>query len=206
MIGHKNKLSPDYKITIAIHKRCFLLVAIFLLSLVGAGATPFISGIFTGPASALNETQRGLISQNCGSIRQSLKQLQVSDSRTRVYLGSIYETILSDYMAPLVTSINNNNLISNTTSAIITQQSDFSVSRSNFSSTYIEYQRTLESLVNYDCMSDPDGFYEKLESAREQRADLEAIVAQMRTKLDTHISTIKTLINELENESEAGND
>lgn len=157
----------------------------------------------TNSAAALSETQRGVISQNCGSIRQSLKQLQVADSRTRVYLGSIYETMLSDYLDPLATRINNNNLsLTDNGASLLTQESDFTVSRNSFSSTYVAYQRALEELADYDCLSDPDGFYEQLESVREQRADLAALVAQMRTKVDTHVETVQALVNQLSTEEE----
>ena len=171
-----------------------------LLCIFAAVALVGLATFMHGSASvaALSETQRGRISQNCGSIQQSLRQLQVADSRTRVYLGSIYETVLSDYLTPLATRVANNNLSLNTFGAsLITQQSDFSVSRSSFSSTYISYQRALEELVDYDCRTDPDGFYEKLEAVREQRADLAALVAQIRAKLTTHQTTVQSLRNQL---------
>ena len=166
---------------------------------------PLVTVVSSRRAVALSETQRGVISQNCGSIQQSLRQLQVADSRTRVYLGSIYEVILSDYMSPLATRVANNNLSLNTHGAdLITQQSDFAVSRSSFSTSYIEYQRALEGLVAFDCRMDPDGFYARLESVREQRADLAALVAQMRTKLEAHVDSVQALSDDLEQETADG--
>lgn len=163
------------------------LVAVCVLAL------PVVTLMRVQAAVALSETQRGIISQNCGSIQQSLRQLQVADSRTRVYLGSIYETILSDFMTPLATRVASNGLsLEGYGADLVTQQSDFSVSRSSFSTSYIEYQRALEGLVNYNCQTDPDGFYERLETVREQRADLAALVAQIRTKLDTHKQTVRS--------------
>ena len=173
----------------------------------GAAIVAAIVVVFGGlvvvrPTLALSETERGRISQNCGSIQQSLRQLQVADSRTRVYLGSIYEVILSDFMSPLATRIANNGLsVSESGSDLIMQESDFSVSRSSFSSSYIDYQRALEGLVNYDCRMDPDGFYERLESVREQRADLAALVAQMRAKLDAHLASVHGLSQDLTEEA-----
>lgn len=166
-----------------------------------AAVLAIILSLVATPAHALSETQRGAISQNCGSLQQSLKQLQVSDSRTRVYLGSIYETIISDYMLPLSIRIAASNWSLDTNGVkLSTQHSDFSVSRSSFSATYIKYQRSLEELVSFDCLTDPDGFYEKLENVREERADLAALVAQMRAKLETHQETVKSLAENLETE------
>lgn len=171
---------------------------VMVLAVVCVLALPVVTFMRTQTAVALSEAQRGIISQNCGSIQQSLRQLQVADSRTRVYLGSIYETILSDFMTPLATRVASNGLsLEGYGADLVTQQSDFSVSRGSFSTSYIEYQRALEGLVNYNCQTDPDGFYERLETVREQRADLAALVAQIRTKLDTHKQTVRSFSEEL---------
>ena len=156
---------------------------VMVLAAVCVLALPVVTFMRTQTAVALSEAQRGIISQNCGSIQQSLRQLQVADSRTRVYLGSIYETILSDFMTPLATRVASNGLSLE--------------GRGSFSTSYIEYQRALEGLVNYNCQTDPDGFYERLEAVREQRADLAALVAQIRTKLDTHKQTVRSFSEEL---------
>ena len=83
---------------------------VMVLAAVCVLALPVVTFMRAQTAIALSESQRGIISQNCGSIQQSLRQLQVADSRTRVYLGSIYETILSDFMTPLATRVASNGL------------------------------------------------------------------------------------------------
>lgn len=146
--------------------------------------------ISTTPTSALTDEQRGTISQNCGTIHQSLHQLQRVDSRTRVYLGTSYETILSSFMTPLVTRLDKNGTPSDSLTATATE---FTTTRGDFAQTFTEYQKSLEELVNYDCQSDPDGFYAKLQATRSERANLNQITIQLRALITQQVTNVKQL-------------
>lgn len=149
------------------------------------------------PAQALTDDQRGAISQNCGTIRQSLHQLQRTDSRTRVYLGTSYETIISSFMNPLVTRLDRNGSPSATLAATT---SEFTATRNDFAQTFTDYQKSLEGLVNYDCQSDPDGFYDKLQSTRSERATLNQITIQLRSLISQQVDNVKHLQESLQDE------
>ena len=144
----------------------------------------------TASASALTEQQRGAISQYCGTIQQTLKTLQQSDSRTRLKLGAFYETFSSKYIVPLNTRLVKNNQIN---TALATIQSDFSSLRSSFSTDFISYSRSLEELTAFDCKNSPDEFYEKLSDTREKRA----LVRNDTKKLKTLLINFKTEIQQL---------
>ena len=164
-----------------------------LLIILAFLATSFSSFLAT-PTFALSDDQRGAISQNCGTIKQSLKRLQRVDSRTRVYLGTSYETILSSFLNPLVARLDKNSLSDHGLRAIA---SEFNFTRNDFASTFTNYQKTLEKLVSYDCQSDPDGFYTLLESARSERANLNQTTIQLRALISQQTTTVKNLKGEL---------
>ncbi|MBR3180988.1 hypothetical protein IKF63_02835 [Candidatus Saccharibacteria bacterium] len=123
----------------------------------------------------LSEEKRGLISQNCGTIRQSLKNLQRADSRARIYFGSIYETVSSKYVTPLNLRLVKNNISS---VPMINLQTSLANSRSKFSADFIDYSKSLEELIVLDCRLNPDSFYEKLLETRKKR---EFVASDMKT-------------------------
>ncbi len=128
---------------------------------------------FSTPADAvlldsdLSEAQRGAISQNCATIKQSLRNLQKADIRTRTYLGSTYETVFNDFILPL-----NRRLLENNIVPFSGIQSDFSTEQAAFRSAYTTYMRSLETLIATDCQTKPDAFYDQLLKVRAERADL----------------------------------
>lgn len=139
---------------------------------------------------ALTNNQRDAISNNCEQIKNSLRTVQHEDSRARVYLGAAYETIRSKFMVPL-----NHRLVDNGIPApdLVSNQAVFTAAQENFKDDFIDYQKTLEELVGSDCRSNPDAFYQTLESAREKRR----IMVQDIAKLSEHIRNHLTLVNEL---------
>lgn len=137
-----------------------------------------------------SEEKRGLISQNCGTIRQSLKLLQRSDSRARTYFGAIYETFSSKYLTPLNLRLVKNNISS---VSLIKLQTSFAESRSTFSSDFIAYSKSLEELISTDCRLEPDLFYERLEKTREKRMLVSSDLADLNDALASSVSSIEKL-------------
>ena len=58
----------------------------------------------------LNDLERGNISAGCASIQVRLRNLQKNDSKTRVLLGTNYQTLLTNYLSPLNVRLIKNNL------------------------------------------------------------------------------------------------
>lgn len=119
------------------------------------------------PTQGLTDAQRGAISQNCGSIRQTLEQLQKIDSRTRTYLGTTYETIANHFIVPL-----NLRLVKNNRPTLASLQTEYTTAQAVFKTSYTTYMRELEQLIAMDCRTEPDQFYDQLVTVRTSRSVL----------------------------------
>lgn len=138
----------------------------------------------------LNDTERGNLSTGCASIQASLKNLQKSDSKTRVLLGTSYQTLLTNYISPLNIRLIKNNLPDSTLTEI---QSDILSSRNNFTNLFVTYSQHLESLIAMDCKNQPDDFYLELESVRFLRNKLESSVANVNNAITVHLKATDQL-------------
>ncbi len=121
------------------------------------------------------------ISQDCGSIKQSLADLQRADSRTRTYLGSAYESVARDFITPLNLRLVKNNQVN---TKLFEIQASFSSQQADFRTEYTAYMRELESLIAMDCQKHPQEFYRQLEKTREHRTKLHNL-AESLSKLVT---------------------
>lgn len=146
----------------------------------------------------LNDTERGNISMNCASIQTSLKNVQRNDSKTRVILGTNYQTLLSNYISPLNIRLIKNNLPD---SILISIQSEAITSRNSFTNLFVTYSQRLESLISIDCKNQPDTFYSELENVRFLRSQLEESVNKVNTALSNHLKTVNQLREKLSNNS-----
>ena len=143
----------------------------------------------------LSPERRAKISDNCGSLRNSLKLLQRSDSRARTYFGSIYETVSSKYLTPLNLRLVKNNLSS---VDLINLQTSLATSRSNFSSDFISYSKSLEELISIDCHLNPEEFYTKLQETRKLRQAVAADMKAIHATLADSVKTVKELESSLD--------
>ncbi len=150
----------------------------------------FLSIFLTHPVSALSENQSGAIVQNCASIKQSLRSLQRTDARSRSYLGTAYETILSDFIAPLnliLTSSNQPNI------NLTTIHSNIVDTRKSFISEYTAYSQALEGLISTDCFNHPEDFYNKLQDAKRKRANVSATTTTLRNLFSEYLTGVRKL-------------
>lgn len=128
------------------------------------------------PVSALSETQEDVIVKKCSTIQETLKMVQKKDARVRVYLGSLYEKILTKYIVPLNVRLVENNV---TNVALIENQNAFVEARILFMDDFVNYQRHLEELTAMSCKTNPQGFYDKLELVRIKREKMTEDVGKM---------------------------
>jgi len=150
------------------------LVTIFIASLSLAPATH---------AAQISDDQAGLISMTCGSVQLQLKNLRKTDSRVRVYLGSRYEFVLANLMTNLNLRLIKNNLASPPLAA---SQTTFNSEREFFKTAFTDYSKSLDVLIATDCKSDPYGFYDKLELARNKREIVRASYLRLKDELARH--------------------
>jgi hypothetical protein len=174
--GHSNSVSRIWekvKLVIAGVMMLIGVMAIVVMPVVNAGA--------------ISEAQAGRISMNCGSIRIQLGALQKTDSRMRVYLGSKYEIILSNFVINLNLRLVRNNLATEDLTGL---QTTFSNERERFKSDFTSYARSLEDLLDVDCQKEPVQFYEKLEEVRVWREDVQASYNRMNEVLEWHRAAV----------------
>ena len=152
--------------------------------------------VFTMPVFAtetpakLTKDQSARISANCSSIRQTLKNLQRSDSRARTYFGAIYETFSSKYLKPLNLRLVNNDISS---PDLVKVQTSFATARANFSEDFINYSKSLEDLIATDCRLEPEAFYEKLVKTREKRTLVAKDVKELNDYLTGSVKKVEVL-------------
>lgn len=159
----------------------------------------FTTGVYAEDDEAetqpiITSEQRSIIINHCDTIKDSLKSLQRTDSRARVYLGRYYETILTKFITPLNLRLVENN-ISN--SRLLDNQTNFASRRTNFINDYITYQQSLEELVNINCKSEPERFYEKLKIVREKRHIVNKDVLKLKGLTDEQMKMVEELKNGL---------
>ena len=142
------------------------------------------------PVSALSETQKSAVVDNCETIRDNLKLTQKQDARARVYLGGYYETILSKYIIPLNVRLVENSLADVDLTA---NQNDFTATKKVFADDYVNYQQGLEELALIDCKAEPERFYEKLVSVRNKRKIVNHDVLKLRELMLEHVGLVKGL-------------
>ena len=143
--------------------------------------------------------QEDYIADNCTSLKQSLRNLQKSDSATRVHLGTTYQTILNQYLVKLNTRLVRGNL---SNPALINLQTDFAAGRTDFSDQFIRYSQELEALIAIDCHQNPAGFYEQLQTTRAARARLAETTEYLNSLVQNHHDTVVDLKEELKNGGE----
>ena len=93
-------------------KTAVLLVVAF--SLVSLNAFAVTDGAEKTEKTEISSAKKSAIVKNCEIMQQDLKNLQRIDSRTRVYLGRYYESILTKYITPLNVRLVENSLSSDT--------------------------------------------------------------------------------------------
>ena len=139
---------------------------------------------------ALSKEQAGAISQSCDSIKQSLKKLQKADTKTRSFIGGIYEDFLTDFISPLNLRLVRNSLPSTTLTKL---HSDLIDGRQDFAKKFTLYAQNLEALLTMDCQNSPDKFYAKLLETRKTRNTLEQATEAFRMLLEKHQNAVQTL-------------
>lgn len=152
----------------------------------------YVFGIM--PVWAASQGQEDAIYDHCETIRESLKTVQKTDSRTRVYLGSYYEKILTKFIMQL-----NFRLVENSVAdaGLTGSQTAVSTAREKFNEDYVEYQKGLENLIAVDCKAEPGRFYEELVAVRAKRATVRDDATAVRKAILEHVSLVREMLTKM---------
>lgn len=132
----------------------------------------------------ISEAGKQAIKERCDIIRDNLKNIQKTDSRTRVYLGAHYETILTKFVVPLNVRLVENGL---SNAELVENQNGLTEARKLFADDFVNYQQGLEELVGMDCKTEPEKFYEQLEKVRSRRKTVEQDTLKIRNLVSKHL-------------------
>ena len=149
-----------------------------------------VLGAGRAAAAELTDEQRTAIIDHCDAIRENLRYTQRDDSRSRVYLGRYYETILSKFMTPLNLRLVENNL---SDTKLIENQGNFAARRGDFVNDFIAYSQALEETIGVDCKREPERFYEKLSETRKIRKRVNSDVKKLRELTEEQIKLVGEL-------------
>ena len=139
------------------------------------------------------------IQSNCNSIKDSLKRVQKIDSKTRVTLGTTYQSILKKYITPLNNRfVNNNNLNQD----LMNLQIDIANDYENFRSSFIDYSKQMEELIAIDCKENPNEFYSKLAKTRASRKNLNDYALKVNSNITKHIDLVTKLKDSMEDNND----
>lgn len=144
-------------------------------------------GFLALPAMAISEEQENVIKGHCETIKDSLKAVQRTDARARVYLGGYYEAILSKFIMPLNVRLVENNL---SNADLVENQNKFVETKNLFANDFVKYQQMLEELLAMDCKNEPEKFYEKLVVVRQRRKIMDQDVLKLRSLISEHIKLV----------------
>lgn len=138
----------------------------------------------------ITDAQKAAITSGCTAIKDNLKLVQKDDSHARVYLGGYYEKIISKYVVPLNIRLVENSL---STPELVENQNDLTKAKATFVSDFIDYQRELESLINVNCQSQPEEFYNQLVKVRAKRNTVASDITKTRQLATEHTTAVSNL-------------
>ncbi len=161
-----------------------------ILSAIILAFSPIRTHAYTVTHREISDSEIGIISQNCSSIKIHLQRIQKEDAKNRVSLGSRYETIATNLMLNLNLRLVKNGIAN---AYLAEQQTTFTSERNRFKDDFIGYSQELENLLNIDCKSEPLKFYRQLELTRAKREDVNLSMQRLNGILVSHRESILDL-------------
>lgn len=155
-------------------------------------ASLILSPFSTANAINLDDDRIGAISQNCSIIKERLRRIESAGARSRVYLGTQYESIYSGLMSNLSLRLMRNGIANQD---IADQQATFKSERERFRNDFIGYSQELKNLIAMDCRNNPQDFYRQLEKTRIKREDITKSIRRMNDIIKEHRETVIGLRN-----------
>lgn len=141
----------------------------------------------TATAIKLDENRIGAISQNCSIIRERLRRIEKAGAKSRVYLGTQYESVYSGLMSNFSLRLMRNGIANQD---IADQQAAFDSERARFRNDFISYSQELQTLISMDCRNEPEKFYQQLEVTREKRANIAESINRLNEIIAKHRRSI----------------
>jgi len=120
-------------------------------------------------ATTITDDQLVQIRSRCNEIKTTLGNVHANDALLRVNRGQLYELISTKLIARLNSRIALNRLDS---SSLVTVAASYESHLKDFRSNYQAYEELLSDTIRTNCANQPVSFYNKLQAARQKRADV----------------------------------
>ena len=173
--------------------RCLKTVALFVVIITTLVVVSFRANAQTEPTTP-TENQLNTIIYRCPNMKTTIKQMQTQDAITRVELGKNYENMLSKLMTPMNSRLANNQLSAGN---LLTITADFNSNLGSFRQHYIEYDQSISDLLSIDCAKKPADFYNKLQTARAKRANVQADCLKLSQAIKSYREELKLVTLEI---------
>lgn len=128
-----------------------------------------ISAIHSVAASAdepMTDAHIQRIKSNCSEAQDALYQLHASDALLRVNRGQLYESMSTKLMEPFDSWLATN---SYNAADLVSTAATYNHELDNFRSDYQQYEESLSSALQVDCVNEPVMFYDDVADARTKR-------------------------------------
>lgn len=145
-----------------------------------------LSQVYSSSLSALEAADNSIrpttevISRGCVQAQNNLRQLYEADKVTRINRGYTY-TNLSSLMSAMSARAALNMY---TVPQLSSSNRTFTQLHDSFNETYRVYAIDIDNVIRMDCRSEPDHFYDLLQSIRAQRALLATTIDDINSELD----------------------
>lgn len=153
-------------------------------------SSPFVYADNT--STDLSDNQISLIKANCLGVESTLNRIHANDALSRVHLGQEYETISTNFMAPM----NSRVALAKLDGVALTKTTvEFNAKLSEFRSLYQQYEQTMFRAIQMKCVDQPASFYATLTQAQSDRVAVQLSVKQLAdlvTQYQQQVSDVRT--------------
>lgn len=153
-------------------------------------SSPFVYA--DSSSTNLTDSQIGLIKLNCVSVESTLDSIHANDALSRVHLGQEYETISTNFMAPM----NSRVALAKLDGVALTKTTvDFNSKLNDFRNLYQQYEQTMFRAIQLKCTSQPALFYTTLTQAQADRVLVRQVVTELAdlvTQYQQEVAVVRT--------------
>lgn len=168
-------------------KRSFIVIFSLVFAAIASGL------VDSSQVRALSNQRLEIVKSNCKSSQVTLKQIQYSDTATRISRGRDYQQLIK-LMATFNSRLALNKIDAGSTSTLT---ANMETQFDGFQQTFIKYGDQIASLINMNCQAKPADFYSQLEQLRNQRQSLAKEVDSISKLLDQYQKSVSQIAKQI---------
>lgn len=162
----------------------FMIVA----AISGALITIGVAGTVSAQQATLTSEQATKVRENCGTIKNTLNQLHVSDAYLRVNRGQLYESIATKLMERFNARLQSNDF---DPAEFTTITKSYRTTLDSFRTHYRDYERQLSAALDIDCTKKPSEFHAAVDSARTKRTQVHSDIGVLNGYITSYQTSLE---------------